>query len=93
MPTIELLIYWLIFSNLIAFVLMVWDKHCAEIGSWRVSEGTLILWSMLGGSIGALSASRIIRHKTKKQPIADMLLIIPLVHFALIAVWLFASAA
>ena len=92
MPTIEALIYWLIFSNFIAFTLMIWDKHCAEVGRWRVSEDALLLWAVLGGSIGALSASHIVRHKTKKQPIAGLLLIIPIVHGALLTVWLFSRA-
>ena len=77
MPT-EYILYWLIAANIIGFVLMVWDKAKAEAGEWRVAESTLILWSLIGGSLGTLAASKIIRHKTRKQPVATLLLIIPL---------------
>ncbi len=72
--------YWLIAANLIGFVLMVWDKARAEAGGWRVAESTLLLWSVIGGSLGTLAASHIIRHKTRKQPIATMLKLIPAIH-------------
>ncbi|MFM6853106.1 MAG: DUF1294 domain-containing protein [Sphingopyxis sp.] len=80
--TLEHILYWLIAANAIAFVLMVWDKHCAQAGRWRVSESSLLLWSMAGGSIGALAASHIVRHKTRKQPIAGQLRAIPCLQLA-----------
>lgn len=73
----EWALYWLITANLIGFVLMVWDKARAEAGGWRVAESTLLLWSVIGGSLGTLAASHVIRHKTRKQPIATMLKLIP----------------
>jgi uncharacterized membrane protein YsdA (DUF1294 family) len=73
----EWALYWLIAANLTGFILMVWDKARAEAGGWRVAEPTLLLWSVIGGSLGTLAASHIIRHKTRKQPIATMLKLIP----------------
>lgn len=87
MPT-EYILYWLIAANLVGFVLMVRDKARAEAGEWRVAESTLILWSLIGGSIGTLSASLIIRHKTRKQPIATMLRAIPVIQVLLGIAWL-----
>lgn len=81
----EVMLYWIIAANLIGFILMVWDKHCAENGGWRISESMLIRWSMMGGSLGTLAAQRLIRHKTRKQPIAAILTAIPLLHAALLA--------
>jgi uncharacterized membrane protein YsdA (DUF1294 family) len=86
-PT-EQILYWVIAANLVGFVLMVWDKAKAEAGEWRVAESTLILWSLIGGSIGTLSASLIIRHKTRKQPIATMLRVIPVMQLLLGIAWL-----
>ncbi len=87
MPT-EYIFYWLIAANLVGFVLMIWDKAKAEAGEWRVAESTLILWSMIGGSIGTLTASRIIRHKTREQPIATLLMVIPIAQLVLAVAWL-----
>lgn len=84
----ELLLYWLIAANLIGFVLMIWDKHRARNGGWRTPESTLILWSFIGGSLGTFAAQRLIRHKTRKQPIATILWLIPLLHVTVLGVWL-----
>lgn len=82
------LLYWLIAANAVAFILMVWDKAQAERAGQRISEQTLILWSMAGGSVGALAAQRLARHKTRKQPIAGILTVMPLIHGGLAALWL-----
>jgi uncharacterized membrane protein YsdA (DUF1294 family)/cold shock CspA family protein len=44
------------------------DKAAAERGQWRTSEGTLLLWGLLGGWPGAVIAQRVRRHKSRKQP-------------------------
>jgi uncharacterized membrane protein YsdA (DUF1294 family) len=85
----EYVLYWLIAANLIAFVLMIVDKQRAERGDWRISEGTLLGWAMLGGAIGTFSASRLIRHKTRKQPFAGTMHILFGVEIVLLALWMF----
>jgi len=80
-------VLWLILANIGAFGLMVWDKEAARTGSWRISEKTLILSSLVGGSIGALGASILVRHKTRKQPIATILRAMPLLHVGLVFFW------
>ena len=54
--------------NLWTFMLFGFDKIRAENGGWRVSEGTLLTWVFLGGSIGAYAGRAAFRHKTRKQP-------------------------
>ena len=88
MSIMEMALYWIVAANLVGFVLMVWDKHQAENNGWRIAESTLIVWSMVGGSLGMLAASRAIRHKTRKQPIASILTIAPVLHMALFGLWL-----
>lgn len=44
---------------------MYLDKKRAIKKEWRISEGTLILTSILGGSIGSLIGMYTFRHKTK----------------------------
>lgn len=41
------------------------DKQKAKRHKWRISENTLILISILGGSIGSIIGMQLFRHKTK----------------------------
>jgi uncharacterized membrane protein YsdA (DUF1294 family) len=59
--------------NLITFLLFGFDKMRAGAGSGRVSEGTLLTWAFLGGSIGAYAGRALFRHKTRKQPFSSHL--------------------
>jgi uncharacterized membrane protein YsdA (DUF1294 family) len=59
--------------NVWTFMLFGLDKIRAEQGSWRISEGTLLGWSFMGGSIGAYAGRALFRHKTRKQPFCSNL--------------------
>ena len=65
--TIHLLLYYLLASNLLTFVIYGIDKHKARHNRWRIPEATLLLLAALGGSIGALLAMRVFRHKTQHK--------------------------
>ena len=56
---------YLIAVNIIAFFLYGADKHRAKQGAWRISEKTLLLIAVIGGSIGAILGMHIFHHKTK----------------------------
>ena len=58
---------YLILMNLIAFALYGIDKRRAKQGAWRISEYTLLLVALLGGSLGALLSMRYFRHKTRHR--------------------------
>lgn len=58
-------ILYLILINALAFLLMLVDKFKAKRNLWRISERTLLLTALLGGSIGALAGMYLARHKTK----------------------------
>ena len=81
------ILYWLIATNGIAFVLMILDKKFAQSGSRRISESTLLGWAFIGGAIGTFAASRLIRHKTRKQPFAAQMITILILEIALLAFW------
>lgn len=49
-----------------AFGLFYADKNYAQNGLWRISEQTLFLSAVLGGSIGAILGMELCHHKTKK---------------------------
>lgn len=65
--TIHLLLYYLLASNLLTFVIYGIDKYKARHNHWRVREASLLLLAALGGSIGALLAMRVFRHKTQHK--------------------------
>ena len=59
--------------NLITFLLFGFDKMRAGTGSSRVSEGALLTWAFLGGTVGAYAGRALFRHKTRKQPFSSHL--------------------
>lgn len=65
--TIQNIIIYLLIINVIAFLAMWIDKRKAEKGKWRISETTLLLLGVLGGSIGGMIGMYTFRHKTKKK--------------------------
>lgn len=56
---------YLLAVNLTAFILMGVDKRRAKKNRWRISEGTLFLFPVLGGSLGGVLGMRLFHHKTK----------------------------
>ncbi len=57
----------LIVINLVTFSLYGWDKRAAKHGRWRVPERTLHDFALIGGTLGAVTGSKIFRHKTIKN--------------------------
>ena len=71
------LLYYLIVINIVTFLVYGIDKwrstsgrllptgrKKAKQGSWRISEATLLILAVIGGSIGALLGMKVWRHKT-----------------------------
>lgn len=58
--------YYLFAVNLITWIAFGLDKGRAKAGKWRIPERTLLLLSLAGGSLGALAAMLMFRHKTRK---------------------------
>lgn len=59
-----LFLYYIIGISVITFFVYGIDKYKAKQQQWRIPEKTLIMLAIIGGSIGALAAMRIFRHKT-----------------------------
>jgi uncharacterized membrane protein YsdA (DUF1294 family) len=81
------ILLWLAAANGIAFGLMVADKRRAEAGVRRISEDTLLGWAILGGAMGTYAASRLVRHKTRKQPFATQMILILAAELILLTTW------
>ena len=58
--------YYLAAINLVTWIAYGLDKGRAKSGKWRIPERTLLLLSLAGGSLGALAAMLMFRHKTRK---------------------------
>ena len=61
------IIYILIVINVLTFLVYGIDKFKGKHGSWRISEATLLLLAVIGGSIGALLGMQVWHHKTKHK--------------------------
>lgn len=64
---VKLFILYLIAINLVTFIVYAIDKRKAKKGTWRTPESTLLLLAAIGGTIGALLAMYLLRHKTKHK--------------------------
>jgi uncharacterized membrane protein YsdA (DUF1294 family) len=62
----DILFYYFLILNGIAFMLMAYDKHLAKSQKQRISERTLLSFVFFGGTIGSGLAMLIFRHKTVK---------------------------
>ena len=78
------LIYYLIVINVVTFLVYGIDKWKAKQGSWRISEATLLMLAVIGGTIGALLGMQVWRHKTMHLKFKYGLPLILLVQIALI---------
>ena len=56
---------YLIGINLAGFIIMGVDKKRAIRGAWRISEASLFLTAIFGGSLGCILGMQHFRHKTK----------------------------
>ena len=87
-PVITYLLWYLAAVNLVTFTVYGVDKAKARRGAWRVSEKTLFLLPLLGGSMGALLGMLVFRHKTKHWYFVWGIPLILLAQIAL-AVWIY----
>lgn len=56
---------YIAFTNILLFTLMSIDKQRAKLNQWRISEKTLFILALIGGSIGGILGLYTFRHKTK----------------------------
>ena len=60
-----ILFLYIVCLNLVTFVIMFADKRRAIKHQWRMPEKTILLLSLIGGSLGSLCGMFVFRHKTK----------------------------
>lgn len=61
------IVIWISAFSVLSFLLFAVDKFRAKARRRRIPEATLMLSALLGGSLGAMLAMQIFRHKTQKM--------------------------
>ena len=78
-----ILLFALAAVNLLSFTLYGIDKLKAKRGAWRISEATLLLIALFGGSLGALLGMELFRHKTRHWKFKILVPVFLALHIAL----------
>ncbi|KAE9631068.1 DUF1294 domain-containing protein [Parasedimentitalea maritima] len=68
--------------NALEILLFMLDKRRARLGHWRISERTLLIVALVGGTPSAYWSRRLFRHKTRKQPFSTLLHVIALLQLS-----------
>jgi uncharacterized membrane protein YsdA (DUF1294 family) len=63
---VTITLYALLSINIITLIVFGIDKYLALAKRYRISEKNLLLLALTGGSVGALVAQRLFRHKRQK---------------------------
>ena len=79
-------------ASVVAFVAYAMDKSAAEKGAWRIHEGTLHLFGLIGGWPGALLAQNGFRHKTRKREFQTVYWATVVLNCSAVVVYSFKSA-
>ena len=72
---------YLLLINVFTLTLFGYDKDMAEKKKKRVSEKTLLTFTFLGGTLGALIGMRMYKHKTSKTSFQIKFLITVIAQF------------
>jgi uncharacterized membrane protein YsdA (DUF1294 family) len=83
------LLAWLAAMTLMTFLAYAYDKWAACVGRGRVAEVDLLVLTLMGGTLGAALAMRLVRHKTSKLPFRRRFGLVMCLQALLAALWLF----
>ena len=78
---------YLLAVNALTFIVYGIDKYKAKHAKWRISEATLLMLAVIGGSIGAWCGMKVWHHKTMHKKFKHGVPVILLLQVAL-AVWI-----
>lgn len=63
----KIIVLYLVFINVLTFLLYGIDKWKAKRARWRIPESVLLGLAAVGGSVGAWLGMRVWRHKTQHK--------------------------
>ena len=61
----DIIVYILVFINIVAFIFVGIDKNKAKKRVWRIPERTFFWFALIGGCPGIYTGMLLFRHKTK----------------------------
>ena len=73
--------------TIVAFALMGIDKHKAKKGAFRISEASLFITALIGGSIGSVAGMLVFHHKTNHWYFQAFMPLIALLQMTGVLVW------
>ena len=79
------LVWYLLAINAVTFIVYGIDKYKAKKAKWRISEATLLVLAVLGGSVGAWVGMKVWHHKTMHKKFKYGIPAILLIQIALMA--------
>ncbi len=82
-----ILAYFLIMT-LVAFAMMGIDKQKAKKGAFRISEASLFVTALLGGSIGSTAGMLVFHHKTQHWYFQVFMPLISLFQMTGLLIWI-----
>ena len=89
---LKAILIYLLAVNALTFIVYGIDKYKAKHDNWRISEATLLLLAVFGGSIGAWFGMKVWHHKTMHKKFKYGVPVILLLQVAL-AVWIITKIA
>ena len=78
-------LYYLVAVNALTCLLYGIDKYKAKKSQWRISEATLMMMAVIGGSLGAWAGMRLWHHKTMHKKFKYGIPLIIIMQIALVA--------
>ncbi len=82
-----IVLIYLAIMTVLAFALMGIDKQKAKKGAYRISEASLFVTALLGGSFGSVAGMLIFHHKTNHWYFQLFMPVIALLQFAGVLCW------
>lgn len=73
--------------TIVAFALMGVDKHKAKKGAFRISEASLFITALMGGSIGSVAGMLVFHHKTNHWYFQAFMPLITLLQMTGLLLW------
>ena len=83
-----LVLTYFVLITVVAFALMGIDKNKAKKGAFRISEASLFITALIGGSIGSTAGMLVFHHKTNHWYFQVFMPLITLVQFTAILMWI-----
>lgn len=81
------IIFGIVISNIVGFLIMGIDKFKAKRGSRRIPEKNLLLVALMGGAVGVFVGMQLFRHKTQHKSFVlgvPLLIVLNLVYYYLL---------